>query len=115
MLITPSLLLSDLVDLLICWLVKSAPSDLHLIMAMDQPTLKFCSLFSHYAFVTFFIKGIVQPKFHHLPTLMFLPKKELPKIYQEIKSLKMCEKGQREHSSKHIFLCSLVERIDMGL
>lgn len=34
---------------LFCWLVKSAPSNLHLIMAMEQPTLKFCSLFSHYA------------------------------------------------------------------
>ncbi len=30
-----------------CWLVKSAPSDLHLIMAMDQPTLMFSSLFFH--------------------------------------------------------------------
>lgn len=77
MLITPSLLLSDLVDLFI--LLACEVCSFRFAFDHGYGPANFEILFSFFtlcsSFVTFFIKGIVQPKFHHLPTLKFLPKK----------------------------------------
>lgn len=84
MLITPSLLLSDLVDLLI--LLACEVCSFRFAFDHGYGPANFEVLFSFFtlcsSFVTFFIKGIVQPKFHHLPTHVFTKKrttKNLPR------------------------------------